>query len=397
LHQPEGMLTSAFVTPTYDVTAGADDSAATSDRSLVGHYLQMYDWDACLFSQAAFRLGIEGLPFAVIANFLALQSPDGYIPRTVSPNQVWDGGDLCKPFLAQTLLAELVRIGFTSEGVAQGAKMLDGIDKHLQFFREHRRHESGLFFWRNVLESGVDNNMALLAPLEAAKDEDQRFVAFPDGRLLAADLNSYLFAEFSALSKLAQICLPGDGRAEQYKQLAEELARKVEETLWDENLGMYVNVDPLNGEKVLIRAWTGLAPALFGIASPERTKRVIESNILDEKHFLRPVGIASMAGSELLSNQSPRGLYGRAIVCNWQGPVWVLPNIFVVRRLTALGLTSAAKDIAARVVRVMVKDIRQNRMLHENYDANTGKALWAPQFMSWNILALELVELLESK
>jgi putative isomerase len=237
--------------------------------------------------------------------------------------------------------------------------------------------------------------MALLAPLEAQKDEDQRFVAFPDGRLLATDLNSYLFAEFMAFSKLADKC--GDSRAQQYRDLAGELAQKVEETLWDETLGLYVNVDPLTGEKVLIRAWTGLTPALFGIAAPERTKRVIENNILNETHFLRPFGVASMADSELLSNQSPRGLYGRAIVCNWQGPVWILPNVFVVRKLMELGLVSEARNIASRVVRVMLKDIQENGMLHENYDANTGKCLWAPQFMSWNILALELVAVLEKR
>jgi putative isomerase len=104
-----------------------------------------------------------------------------------------------------------------------------------------------------------------------------------------------------------------------------------------------------------------------------------------------------MADSELLSNQSARGLYGRAIVCNWQGPVWVLPNVFVVRKLMELGLISEARNIASRVVRVMLKDIQENGMLHENYDANTGKCLWAPQFMSWNILALELLAVLEKR
>ncbi len=392
LHKPEGLLKNRFVTPTYNVTAGGDDSAVLSERSLFGHYLQMYDWDALLFSQAAFRLGIDGLPFCVVANFLSLQEASGYIPRTISPNQIWDGGDLCKPFLAQVLVAELER---TSDArIDEAATLLDGIERHLQYFQEHRRHESGLYFWRNVLESGVDNNMALLAPVEALKDEDQSIVSFPDGRLLATDLNSYLFAEFKAFSKLLEKC--GDARAQHYRELARELAEKVEERLWDQSLGLYVNVDPQTGDKVLIRAWTGLAPVLFGIASAQRTKRLIETNIMNPEHFLQRFGVASMAVSELLSNQSPRGLYGRAIVCNWQGPVWILPNVFVVRKLIDLGLHSEALDVANRVVSVMLKDIKENGILHENYDANTGQPLWAPNFMSWNVLALELLEVLET-
>jgi hypothetical protein len=31
--------------------------------------------------------------------------------------------------------------------------------------------------------------------------------------------------------------------------------------------------------------------------------------------------------------------------------------------------------------------------LYENYNAETGEPLWAPKFMSWNALALELIDL----
>ena len=35
------------------------------------------------------------------------------------------------------------------------------------------------------------------------------------------------------------------------------------------------------------------------------------------------------------------GLYGRAIVCNWNGPVWALPNVLVVRTLFLLRAPTA--------------------------------------------------------
>src|SRR5205823_6448543 len=95
--------------------------------------------------------------------------------------------------------------------------------------------------------------------------------------------------------------------------------------------------------------------------------------------------------------QAPRGLYGRAIVCNWNGPVWVLPTVLVARALLENGMVAEAKDVARRVLAALVKDVKANGVLHENYHADTGAPLWAPQFMSWNIMALELIDLLEMR
>lgn len=169
-----------FVTPTAFIQAGADDHHGVPERSAVGHYLQMYDWDACFFSQVSHHLDdiAAGLPVAVVGNFLKLMEGDGYIPRTVSPRRIWDAGDHCKPFLCQTLLAHL-ELGETN---FLNTILLESLSLYLSYFDRHRRHESGLYFWRNVLESGVDNNLALLAPMEAARDENEDVGKYPDGR-----------------------------------------------------------------------------------------------------------------------------------------------------------------------------------------------------------------------
>src|SRR5688572_12512989 len=70
LHNPAEKLQYRYVTPTYSVTAGADDTSAVPERSTVGHYLQMYDWDACFFSQGATKVGLGDLAPDVVANFL---------------------------------------------------------------------------------------------------------------------------------------------------------------------------------------------------------------------------------------------------------------------------------------------------------------------------------------
>jgi neutral trehalase len=393
VHAPDGMLKHRFVTPSYAVKAGADDNAGLPERSATGHYLQMYDWDSCFFSQAAPQVNIHGLSADVVANFLSLKDAEGHVPRTVSPARIWDAGDECKPFLCQTLLHQ-VRVQKTAaEAKPNLDSFIEDLDSYLQYFERHRKSEHGLYRWRNVLESGVDDNLALISPREAAKDEDDSVSAFPDGQLLAVDLSSYLVAEFKAFAELCKMQNKLE-LAEKYTALASRTSKAIEEFCWNESIGMYCNVNPKDNSQVVMRAWTGLVPALLGLAKSERIEQVIKSNICNEKHFLRPAGIASVAASEPLYNNALRGLYGRAIVSNWQGPVWVLTTAFVVRCLMQNGFKKEAADVSTRMLNTLHNDIEENGTLHENYHAETGKALWAPDFMSWNILALELVDIL---
>lgn len=392
VHPAEGALRHRYVTPTAAVKPGGDDDAAVPERSTIGHYLQMYDWDACFFSQVAHTVSdlsgrFGGLALEVVKNFLLFQEADGYVPRTISPQRIWDKGDQCKPFLCQTLVI--------TNNTQVDQTMLEGLDRYLQYFVKTRRDERGLFRWRNVLESGVDNNLALLAPGEAAKDENFDHTVFPDGQLLACDLSAYLFAEFFCFAKIARAS-GNETLASHYDEMSRNLRSAIDEHLWNPALSLYCNLHPSSGEFVSSRCWTGLVPVLVGGANEQRAEEVIERNLLNEEHFFRPAGIPSVAASERLYNQARRGLYGRVMVSNWQGPVWVLTNGMVVRCLLRLGMQDKARAIASRLINTLILDLKTTGTLHENYNAETSAALFAPNFMSWNIMALEMLPLLES-
>lgn len=241
----------------------------------------------------------------------------------------------------------------------------------MKFFQRERQKEFGLYHWRNVLESGVDDNLALIAPREAAKDEDESVGKFQDGAILASDLSSYLAREFLGFADLCAHFKRPQLEA-QYRASAKALTEAIESKLWNEKLSLYCNYNPIDKNSVERRSWTGLAPVLMDLASEEHRERVIHNNILNADHFLRAQGLASHAISEPLANQQRRGLCGRAIVSNWQGPVWVLPNALVVRILNKYGYKEEARDIYARVVKTLLHSLR-----------------------NWNILALELIETLE--
>jgi hypothetical protein len=389
LHEASGILKYRFVIPTFGKTVDADLEAAASERCTIGYYLQMYDWDSCFFSQAQSFLGISGLARDIVSNFLGLKKYDGFIPRTVSPKSTWDSNDLCKPFLCQALLDELKKESFKRP---LPAGFLQDLDCWLQYFRRSRMHQSGLFHWRNMLESGVDDNLGLIAPVVAEQDDNKNPLEYPDGQILAVDICSYLVSEFEAFRQIAEHY--GENEiVSKYAKYAQDLRQAIEEKLWNERLAMYCNLNPRSGGHIAVRTWTNLTPVLLGIAKADRIKKCIEKNILNPEEFLRPYGMASVAASEPLYNQSRRGLYGRATVSNWQGPVWVLPNALAVRCLVTQGYLQEAKNLAGRVLRAMYKGFKSTGTLYENYHAETGAPLWAPDFMSWNVLALELIDL----
>ncbi len=188
IHNPEGMLKYKYSTPTSNIEAGSDDTSKVALRSSVGHYAQMYDWDACFFSQAMTYMGIDYLIEDTISNFLNLKEANGYIPRTVTGSRTWDTGDMCKPFLAQTLY-----FGYEKSKNQNYFKYINDLDCYLGYFERFRLDKLGLYSWRNVLESGVDDNLALIYPIEASKDENKDVGIFPDSHILAVDINCYLY------------------------------------------------------------------------------------------------------------------------------------------------------------------------------------------------------------
>jgi hypothetical protein len=48
--------------------------------------------------------------------------------------------------------------------------------------------------------------------------------------------------------------------------------------------------------------------------------------------------------------------------------------------------------VAERVTRLCLEDLARNGMMHENYHAETGAPLAAPDFISWNLLVAQMLK-----
>jgi hypothetical protein len=433
-----GILLYEAITP----SVVKDKNFDTNRRITTGVYADQYDWDAHFISRSLLSLNPSRYRQAVqgaLLNFLALQSPEGFIPRTVGYDGMKDFPGHHKPFLFQTILL-LHQNGLPVNWLEQDfggytwsqsfdALMrekndpafwgLDGhkrflrkdkfqpierLEKYLDFYDTHRKSPDGKSYaWANIVESGIDTTLALRPRVYAPVGdvtEDTIITGSPVPRIAAIDLNVYLYNEFKAAAEVFAL-LERPRQEQYYLNKAEEIKSNFLNAFWDENDGFFYNryYRPGGGTELIdIPAWMGFLPLsadglIDNVNHPEVAKTIIEKHILASDAFWSPHGVRS------LSRRSPvqGGDSGRALVpeywfeaANWNGPVWVLPNIYAINILKKYGYTAQADELLGTIDTLLATDIRQHGMMHEQYSYIDGKPGWAEDFMSWNTLMLLL-------
>jgi glycogen debranching enzyme len=115
---------------------------------------------------------------------------------------------------------------------------------------------------------------------------------------------------------------------------------------------------------------------------------MIDRYVLEARKLWAPHGIRSLAADEpLYNNENVIKPYS-----NWQGPIWPHANWMVIHALLYYGFPDAAIEVAERVTRLCLDDLEVNGMMHENYHAESGAPLAAPNFISWNLLVAQMIE-----
>jgi putative isomerase len=72
--------------------------------------------------------------------------------------------------------------------------------------------------------------------------------------------------------------------------------------------------------------------------------------------------------------------------------VWGLSTFLSAYFLNDNGYREEATEVASRLIRVFAADITTNGCLHEFYHGDTGQPLLKPGFLSWNVMALGLMD-----
>jgi alpha,alpha-trehalase len=354
------------------------------------------DWDACFYAQGAGRAGISGVGRHVVERLLGRQHDNGFIPQ-FKPSPLRPGSYPrvvdqfhCKPFLAQTLLTDLQISG---NGPEYYERFLPNLTAYLEYYDQHRRSEVGLYHWLSEFESGVNTNIEIIHVTPESSVSNYS-VCQELEQPLSVDLNSYLVVEFRAFADLLEAC-GNYTLARVYRQKADDLQKLICDLLWNPQLGMFSNVNAGGCESSPLRSWTGWLPVVLGLSAQSMTETVVRENLLNEEHFLCRYGLSSLSKDEPLFNLTAQSVNRALVVTNWFGPLWVLPNVLAVRFLSHTQWREQAVKIAHGVLDTLCMDLSQNNTLHANYNPNTGQPLAEPNFLAWNLLALELLPLVD--
>ncbi|ATC65416.1 hypothetical protein CMV30_16510 [Nibricoccus aquaticus] len=239
-----------------------------------------------------------------------------------------------------------------------------------QFWDQERGGKSdGLYFYAGGHpgnESGWDNSVRWDGGYQLSKSDEKR--------LWAIDLKCYLYAHFRALSYLATR-LNRESEAAGWSERAEKLARQINDQLWDEEKGFYVDRDRVIGAPSQVLSPAGFMPLFAGIAPKDRAARVAAAAANPEKFF---------PGMPTAAYDTP-GYDSRAM---WRGPAWLNTSFFALKGLRDYGYTEVADAMRAKLLGWVAAE---PELLREYYDSKTGEGLGARRFAWTGVFAIAFV------
>ena len=188
--------------------------------------------------------------------------------------------------------------------------------------------------------------------------------------------------------------------AERYGTEAEKIKDAINEYLWNEEIGCYVNIDTRTRKPIFsldlgknfhkagignysFFSWNYMIPLYAKVAPADRARIMIEKYLLNPEHFWSPHGIRSLSKKSEYYNNAVWGNPARysdtdnMTASNWQGPIWFPVNYFLFHGLINYGYKVKALELANKVIKLLSDGIRKRGCMFENYNAETGEPLYA--------------------
>ncbi len=351
-----------------------------------GDFANVFFWDTAFTSIWA-RYYLDALPVTQsLDNLYRLQSATGLINREIRPNHepVWPEYHpvaVAPPVLtwAELLLHE------EHPDLERLREVYPRLARHHNRIKELLQANDGLYF-HDALGCGMDN----LPRWPHGWSEDGLGIELVDdgsdlweypglaqsrwnrqGRWI--DLSAQMALDAESLVTMAGLLDLPNEQAEWLTE-REALAASINESMWDEKLGFYV--DTWAGSRVPRLHIGGLWPLAAGIVPEERLSRLV-SHLSDGRTFGSVTPVRTLAGSDL--NYESKGDY-------WRGSSWAPTTYMVLSGLRRAGADTIARTIAEAAFASVRTVWRETGTLWENYapDSAAPGSTSQPEFCGWS-------------
>jgi alpha,alpha-trehalase len=343
-----------------------------------GPYDEQWDWDGFFIGVALATADPREAIYLRnwCLNFLLNADEDGFTPGVITPQGRDQRLNQMKPFLAQGAY-------LASRFLGDFEWVTPHLERLMQVVTYRERHlwdaTRGLALWHDAMESGADNNVAF--PTSAPG------TPAPVDRVAGADVNTFVYRDYLAMGLLLR-SLGREAEAREYHARAQALAAAMNRYLWSEEAQCYYNLDTATGRLIKRMTYSNFVPLWGRVASEEQGRAQILAHLLNPDEMWAAYGGRSLAANDLgYNNVNMIKPYS-----NWQGPVWPIANYLYLHGLLHYGFRTQALELAGKITRLCLRDVRASGAMHENYHADTGEPLAAPGFVGWNLLAGNMMD-----
>lgn len=352
----------------------------------------LFDWDT-FFASTLASIGDKDLAYANAMEMLKEETPQGFVPNYARPGG-WKSFDRSEPPVGAITILGLYE---TFQDRWFLADTFEPLMRWNRWWAEHR-DTGGYLAWGSnddtqpqnpedggggtragaILESGLDNS-----PMydKAEYSHATHLLEFADVGLM-----SLYIADCDALAKIADAL----GKPAEARELRGRQTRYKAKllTMWDEQVGMFLNLDLKTHQPSLRLSPTNFYPLLAGAASPAQAQTMITKHLRNPNEFWGKWMIPSIARNDpAYADQN-----------YWRGRIWGPMNYLVYLGLRQYD-KAAARDVAAKSYELFLKEWTANRHVHENYNADSGSGddvTSSDRFYHWGAL-LGYVEYLERR
>jgi neutral trehalase len=391
----------------------ADWCGHTYDFTCPSHvtYPFQWFWDSCFHAIALSHLDIKKAE-AELVSLLKNQHSDGFISHVtfwqrdayeemVSTYAIAFRNKYLSDEMQPPLLAEAVEaVAKRGRGLEFIREILPGVRKFYDWLHDVRSpFNDGLIRVVQPDETGLDHSPKWD---ELMKIQDEEHDSWDKGWNLICDnykpfnrdpkkmieTDYFIVADVMVnviyienLRVLARLCASvGDVDGEnRYSERAKLARASLEILCWDENDGLYYDVNGKSNKKIRVNTFTSLMPLLFTDIDQEKTDRLM-AHVLNPEEYWATYPIPSTAMNH--PTFRPNTVGGNLV---WRGPTWMNSNWYLARGLIRHGRMDLARHIANQSIECMKKS-----GVREYYNPNDATGWGAPDF-SWSTILLDLV------
>lgn len=256
---------------------------------------------------------------------------------------------------------------------------------------------TGLPLWHDQLETGCDNLVFSECPSAFSPEcWDEERDAFT---LSSPDLVVFLAREHTAYANFLAAWAADEASAAAPALLARAAAARGEAArlgdllsqfmwIWADaprnTRGWFGAFNVSSQRQIRSRTFQMAWPLWMGAANASQAAAALDAVL--EPDMRGPYGVRSVSAAD--------ARYSEANIINpysnWRGPIWINANSVLAYTLARYGRSREAAALADDVVDLLAADLEAGAGWHEAYDGDTGAALAAPGFLSWDILAATL-------